>query len=311
MNKEQFKALTGAEWVEEMHIPEGAEFPAYPCNGVERELAAFLHPLYCDYLQQRPPLYIRPGKSNTLHAGGKIAKGSVVMEYLGAWEPGNKSPSRYRFGPVNGHHYRNFAGIAEDGFPNVAPFYIFEERGLPIRILFVALEEIEEGEMVAFNYGMNHSVKLEEREEYRFEETRAFFLANPLKECLTEMKELNRCQPGEIGWARRLEFENLVAKVQYLYHTPGCLLRLLLQGDLDPQEVFNYWNRAEYRYFLLNVPTVPNPREKEIIHCMEIMQSYFAEERGNEDVILEFAGKTSVALLCNAVLKGIINDFQS
>lgn len=293
---EEFQALTGAVWIDEMYIPEGAEFPPYSCNEPEKRMSDFLIPLYRAFLKRPPALSIRIAKSNALYAKERIEKGQIVMEYLGAWEPDSKYDSRYRLGPVNAKYYRHFAAFAEDGFPNCAPFYIFQERGLPVRVIFLALDAIEKGEIILYNYGIKHSVKLGEHEEYREEQMVRFFSEHPLKNCFDLL-----FQPGDNTWEQRFQFENALAKVRYLYHTPSALLFMLLEGHLHPEEVFGYWE--QYRSSLLSIPLKPNRREKEAIDCIELIRKYYAGDRDRDEVLRKYLKGANVSVFFHTIFE--------
>ncbi len=292
------------KFIEEMHIPADAEFPAYTPSEEDRDLMAFLLPRYEAYLKKAPKLLIRGESSFSLHAEERIEKGSVVVEYLGAWEPHSKTPSSYRFGPINGLNFRNFAAMAEDGFPNMAPFYLYGVGDLPLRVIFVALEEISEGEMLTFNYGPKHSVKLQEHAEYRFSQMAAFFDEHPLPLSLAKIKELHGQKRSALGFEKSLELENFTAKVQYLYQTPSALLALLLQDRLSAREVFYFWQKPDYRYYLLGVPFNPNYREQAWIDCLEMIRNYFEGERLNDRLILSGLETLRLKVVCNALLQG-------
>lgn len=261
----------GAVWVDEMVVAPGAPMPAYHPSQEDLDLMSFLLPLYEEYRKIPPRLKVEGG---ALYAGESIAKGRVVVEYLGAWEPGSKTPSSYRFGPINGQHYRNFAGMAEDGFPNMTPFYLYGVRELPLRVVFVALEEIAEGDILTFNYGPNHSVKLQEHLEYRLDQMVSFFSQISIASCLEKIKELHCQRRSALGWERCLELENLVAKVQYLYQTPSALMHLL-----EDHEVRYFWQKPDYRYYLLGVPFDPNSRERAWMECVDMLLDHCAEKR--------------------------------
>lgn len=258
-------------WINEMRVPPGSDFPEFTPSREDLEMMDFLLPLYRAYLENPPKLAIVGEGNLSLHAEEPIKRGSVVVEYLGNWEPGSKTASSYRFGPINGLHFRNFAAMAEDGFPNLVPFYLYGVGGLPLRVVFVALEDMEKGEALTFNYGPNHSVKFVERLEYRLDEMIRFFENYRLRDCLEAIRTTHIQKRSALGYDKSLELENLVAKVQYLFQTPSALLLLLERGVLDTAEVRYFWRKPDYRHYLLGVPFTPGPREQLWIDAMDVL----------------------------------------
>lgn len=307
MDRKQFKEVTGAEWVDEMHIPEGTAFPSFPPSKVDLQMIPYLLPLYERYLTNPPKLTLKGSGNITLHAEETIQKGSVITEYLGAWEPGVKTASSYRFGPINSRYHRNFGAMVEDGFPNVIPFYLYDVRGLPLRIVLVAAEEISQGDLLTYNYGPKHSVKLQTHTEYRLEEMGAFFRKFPLKSCLERIKAQHGQKRSALGWKGSLELENAIAKVQYLYQTPSAALHLLLERKIATKEFFYFWNKPDYRFYLLGVPYDPSSREREWIEGMQILSLYFQGDRSHDRAILDLL-HLRLRIVIQLVIKGVLEE---
>lgn len=264
---ELFKELTGAEWTETMHLSPEAVWEERPQH-VERELMHFLLPSYQAYRKKHPPVCLNLGEGKGRHsvcAREPIPKGSVAVEYLGLWVGNRKTHSSYKWGPIDGAELRNYGGIVEDGFPNVGAFHLYEKEGIPLRVLFVALEDIPAGDMLTVNYGMNHSVKVFARKEYRLEQMLAFFQTHPIETCIKRIKELRSKSPRELGLKKTLELENLAAKLRYLFQTPSALLQL------NFQEILPYLQQADFRYFVVNFPFSPNARQKEILSYLDLL----------------------------------------
>lgn len=271
-SNEHFFMLTKATFTSDVIFHQQSEEKA-PNLG-EKELMQFLLPLYRAYLKNPAKLYMKVGSSlgrHSVHALEKIEKGRVIIEYVGEINPANKRSSTYRWGPIDALVYRNLSGLVEDGFPNIAAFHLYNVNGIPIRIIFVALEEIPANAMIAINYGMNHSVKLSHHTEYRLDAMRRFFLKNRLGKVILRIKELRSRSPKDLGWKLSLELENLVAKVRYLYHTPGAMLQLL--DVIDKEEVFYWFDQADFRYFFIDIPTAPNARQMEIISHLNLIRN--------------------------------------
>ncbi|MCB1112950.1 MAG: hypothetical protein H7A37_05015 [Chlamydiales bacterium] len=279
-SKEKFKEITGADWVAEMKLPtECILSKMHPSNNAERDLAHLLIPVYNAYHKAPSKVYIREGVCkgrHSVHALETIPKGTIVTEYLGEWSPSNIGPSSYRWGPIDGLYFRNYGGMVEDGFPNTGAFYLYNINGVPLRVLFVALEDIHANHIVTVHYGMNHSVKVFYHDEYRLEEMSQFFHANPLEKIVKRIKQLRIKSPKELGLKNSLELESLTVKLRYLFQTPSALLHLILKGVIRSEEAFQHYRQADFLYFLLGFPFTPNARQREIIRHLKLIDTFFA-----------------------------------
>jgi hypothetical protein len=284
-----FHKITGAEWIDEMRISPALYAQDYTPSENDWELMRYLRPMYKAYLKNMPPLFIQEGVSvgrHSLHALEPIKKGTVITEYLGEWDPTSTTPSSYRWGPIDGLHYRNFGGMADDGFPNMGAFHLYNMNDIPLRIIFVALEDIAAGEMLTINYGMKHSVKILYHDEYASARMHKFFATNSIEKCILRIQELLPRKRSELGWARCIELEGLTAKLQYLYNTPSAIINLLQHRILSTADIFTCYNRAEYRYYILGVPLNPDPRQAEVISSIEMLQVYLKED-GREQELMQ------------------------
>lgn len=299
--KDLFFKLTGATLIHEM-ISLAPLIPS-KSSQEERELMVFLIPLYRAFLKNPPKLFIRLGSGpgrHSVHAYEKIEKGRVACEYLGEFLPDSSSPSSYRWGAIDGLKYRNMSGLIEDGFPNVAAFHLYDVDNLPIRVIFVALEEILPGTMITVNYGMNHSVKLFTHIEYQKQSLKSFFLRNPLNRIVLKIKELRGRTPRELGWKRSLELENLVAKLRYLYHTPKALIQL---ENIIKKEDFFYWlDQVDFRYFFLNIPHQLNFRQKEILSNLNLLRNFSSVQ--NQELLEKVRVRLYFKVYLSSIIRG-------
>lgn len=272
-----FQQITGVQWTDDIIVSEHSLHSPFTISSTDRQLMELLLPKYREFKKSPPSLFIRlgagPGR-HSVHALKKIPKGSVVLEYKGEWTPLAKKSSPYRWGPIDALNYRNYGGLVEDGFPNVGAFHLYDVEGIPLRILFIALEDIEAEEILTINYGMNHSVKMSYHHEYRLDQMTSFFSDNSIEQIYNHIHALKVFSPLELVWDRTIELENLTTKIRYLYHTPGALFLLLNKKILQKSDVFQFFNEAEFRYFFINFPFNPNKREKEIIDALSLIQSY-------------------------------------
>jgi len=275
---EYFFALTNSRWIETMQMqpdPEASLDHIQP-SLTDWELMRFLRPFYNIYLKRPPKLYIKENTTqgcHSLHAFEPIPKGSIATEYLGEWAPESTIHSSYRWGPIDGLHHRNFGGMAEDSFPNMGAFYLYQTKDLPLRVVFIALEDIGAGEMLTVNYGMNHSVKVNYHDEYALDRLLNFFSTHPLKKCIERIEQLHTKKRTELGWAKTLELENLTAKIQYIYQTPSTLSLLIKEKIISYEEVFAIYDEAKYRFYILGFPFQPNLRQAEVIKAIEQLKS--------------------------------------
>ncbi len=280
---EEFKILTGASWINDMKFDGNANIPSIYPSADEMELMRFIEPLYEEYLKIPPRLYIRKGGAidlNTLHALDEIKRGAIVTEYLGEWQPISKTPSHYRWGPIDGLQYRNFGGMIDDGFPNLGAFYLYGVHGVPLRVVFIALEAIAAHDVLCVNYGMSHSVKLYHHHlEYRLNQMTRFFSDHSLDMISTKIKEHIPKKRSVLEWHQWLDFEGLVAKLQYFYHTPSAVNHLLQNSTLDAKSVFDYFERIDNRLYLLGFHNGANKWEKEILAQMRVIQKHFSRPR--------------------------------
>jgi hypothetical protein len=276
-SKEQFEQITGAQWIDEIRISPFADQGNYTLRSTsDFQLMQLALPFYHFYKKNPPKLCIRLGLSkggNSLISLESIGRGSVVAEYLGEWLPNSNVKSSYRWGPIDALYYRNCSSIVEDGFPNLGAFHLYGVGGIPLRIVFVALEEIKVGEMLTIHYGMNHSVKTSYHIEYNLEKMNDYFSKNPLDKIVKRIRDLRVKSPKELGWKRTIELEGLVAKLRYLYQTPGALATLLFEGIIKAKDAFTYYQSAEFKYFLAGFSMEPNSKEREIVSYIDALKN--------------------------------------
>jgi hypothetical protein len=280
---ELFKKLTGATWINAMRP--GSDILPIPPIPSELELMRFLKPAYARYLVKAPLLSLHQTQTGySVYTQEPIKRGCIVTEYLGQWsQESNKRFSSYRWGPIDALEYRNCGGMVEDGFPNIAAFHLYGIQELPLRILFVALEDIPANEMLVINYGMSHSVKINYHREYRLTSMIDYFFHHSLEDVFKSISG----KRTDMDWNQNLDLENRIAKVQYLYQTPSALMQLLLKNVLSPIEVFRHFDRLDTRLNLLGFPLLPNRRQSEILHTVELLKKYFLGERLYDSFLLE------------------------
>ncbi|GAB4189152.1 MAG: hypothetical protein Tsb0015_09710 [Simkaniaceae bacterium] len=311
---DHFSQMTGAGWTDKM-ILSSKEMPIFHPSTREWELMRFLRPLYQVYRKNPPKLYIQQGTAKGKHAlfaAQPIKKGAIVVEYLGEWAPENKIPSSYRFGPIDAKRFRNLAALAEDGFPNLAAFYLYQTDGLPMRIVYLALEDIPEGKILTVNYGLRHSVKIHWHAEYREKELVYFFQKQPFAKYVLRIWELLPKKTSELSWTKILELENLTAKFQYLFSTPSSLAKLLFLKILSAEEVFTFFDKLDNRFYFLGFSLHPHPKQQEIIEYLHLLKSLFQETVPYQKRLLGWIGQVSVRSFFKVLIYGALqkHDFQ-
>lgn len=315
MDRALFLEATGAEWLEEMAVSSDEELNI-PVKVPREELPLqrFLLSEYNVYRKRPPPLLLCREEANgehSLRAGESIGKGRVIAEYLGEWDPHYKSRSPYRWGPIDGKRCRNLAPMAEDAFPTASAFTLYHFDRIPVRVLFVALEEVEGEEMIALHYGMNHSVKLHYRCEYRGEEMLRFFRRNPLEKIVGRIDQLSNKTPRELGWSRYLELENLTVKLRYIYQTPTALLKLLLEGVVEAEFALSLWKNRGRRYTTLGFPLNPNYRESEVMGFLQLVEEGFSLMRPHSASIVEAMGRWRERVFYRCYLERLVRGGES
>lgn len=304
-----FKNITGATWVNEMVMTQEVTSKTFTPTLSEWELSRFIKPLFNAFRKRPPPLYIRQGKSNgfhTLHAMESIDKGTVIAEYLGEWQPDSILPSQYRWGPIEGSFYRNFGGMIDDGFPNVGAFHLYGIEEVPLRVIFISLDPICPNEILTVNYGMQHSIKLNMHLEHRQKSMFDFFSKTPLREIFKKIRGQIPCKRSELGWKKSLEFESLVAKLQYLYQTPSALIHLFINDVLKPSEVFGEYDKVDNKLYLLGFLLNQGARQKAIMDSLEIIRAYFCGDRLCDSLVEDLLNQVQITILINIFLKGVL-----
>jgi hypothetical protein len=255
-----FKEFTGAQLISTMTAP---PTPLNPSLG-ELHVSNWIKPLY----EKGKPykLVLKVGKTKQDHsliAGEDIPKGVVVTEYLGDFLPPQNHTSSYKFGPIDGLFKRNLAAQIDDGFPNLAPFYLYTTK-IPLRIVFLSLEEIKKGDLLNFSYGLNHSVKTSPREEFRLKEMFSFFKTHSLSSLREFLKPLSETPVQNLREEVYFDYEGYLNKLQYPFHTPKALSLLLSEGVLKKEDVKLFFERLDNRLYLLNFPLSLNQKQQKV-----------------------------------------------
>lgn len=231
----------------------------------EADWSPFLNSCYEKFLTLPPKIYIKQSSTgHALYALDSIKKGDIVLEYLGEWNPEQRQ-STYRFGPIDGLYYRNYGAMADDSFPNMAACYLYDVGGLPLRIVFLALEDIAPHQILTLNYGMRHGVKLIQHQECRLEQLISFFRDQNFADIVKDWKRLRSLPRSELG-SYNVDLENLTAKMQYIFQTPTSFS--LVKTVVDPEQLIDFFMKPDHRFYLLGFSLFPHAREKEVISLL-------------------------------------------
>lgn len=297
-SKELFYSLTNAHFLSEMRIT--SPLQKAPQNQNDKQIMPYVIPLYKEYCKSPPLLCIKEKslKHFAIHAHEDLQKGQVIVEYLGELSEKPKKLSSYRFGPIDAEHHRNLASLIEDGFPNAAAFYLYDVENVPLRVVFIALENIKAGEMILINYGIYHSVKTEYHEEYRYKEMKEFFTKSSLSDLVQKIKRESFAKRSHLN----LELESLIAKVQYLFQSPTALIHLILDKVLKVEEVFSIFDTLDSRVHYLGYSFTPNLKEEELYEEMLILKRYFLKKE-EDPRILDLLQKVRVRIVIKYFLR--------
>ncbi len=299
-----FKWLTKATWLSNMKVDCPAQ-ESFKKSTLDLEMQDYLKPLYQDYIKNPPLLSLYPQRGNawSLHSYQPIKKGQVVTEYLGEWLPQNTRASSYRFGPIDALNYRNCAAFAEDGFPNMGAFYLYDTQNIPLRVLFIALEDIEAGQALLINYGLTHLVKINHHTEYHLNQMISYFKNHPLEVCFEELKHLSQQSRLKMGFNKSLDHENLTAKLQYLFQTPSAAFHLLLNDLISSESFFKLFDKIDHRFYLLGYSFEYRPKQDEILRQFQLIRKYFERQSRCDNLLGQLLDRYRIRLITHIFLK--------
>lgn len=132
---------------------------------------------------------------------------------------------------INSKKYGNAISRINDGFPNLISVRLQNSKGLPFRFLLLAIEEIEPGDQLCFDYG-DHVIKNGPYIELRKKELREFIVKYDVadwNECLRKVNLflLNELTLGDLRF---------MVKFTYLLHSPSVVFSLVLDKTIEPEK---------------------------------------------------------------------------
>lgn len=166
-----------------------------------------------DEFHAHPPLlYLEEESGWGLKAGERLKPHQIFCCYAGELEAAIP-PSPYRLVGIEPVRYGNEASRANDGFPNCKPSSREYTRYLQ------AIEEIQPGEGIYFDYMLKHPVKWGKYVHYR----------------LKEMEEYAS------------HYQDDKVKAGYLFNTPSAIIHLLLRNLISCEELS--FDEMSVKYF--------------------------------------------------------------
>lgn len=231
----QFKEMTSARYLFNHHASLeqlGLLWTSEEKNDPSVSFVKQVRAQYPRFLENRPSLVIKEVEKAGLglFAGQLIKKGAIVGEFLGDLSD-EGTFNDYVLGPYNGLLARNETACINDGFINVVLVEIKIDL-LPARFVFVATENIEEGEQICWNYGPYHSVaRYEDYVPLRYAELCQFLKTVSFEKAIETSKKA--LKPKKMTFDDFIVFEQL----RYLINRPQVVRILVSENVLFPDQV--------------------------------------------------------------------------
>ncbi|MCE5319381.1 MAG: ankyrin repeat domain-containing protein [Parachlamydia sp.] len=213
------------------------------------------------YLARRPaPVFWMdhdPSVGYYLRAGQKIPRFTILGDYLGKIDPIERktkcdnhkqmvlqkanqlkdwqkpffyhdSPEmQYGHSSIDAFAFRGQMALVADSFPNIVTRPIWRANGVYQRVIFVAAQDIDMGEILSIDYGNEHEVKRIPFKELRSEAMDTFFKTHSQDALIDILKKENS---RSANLDQQLERLANVAMVNYLLNSPTAMLKLYLTG---------------------------------------------------------------------------------
>ena len=239
----EYQQKSSAQFLEECRVTQSQVFKTWSDLETEMEMFSFKKELKLSYENhlQNPLSHILTNVTQNssgkvlqhspglgVYAKDSILAGQVLGEYLGKLTDDEDSivDQEYLLNEVDGKEYRNEIAQINDGFCNTTIVPMYNEGGLSIRYILIAVDAIRAGEQFCWDYGLGHSIKKGPYIELRGRELRDFVKKNPVD-------ELIKCYNKTIGGNCSLEELSKGEKFFYLMNTPSVLFSLTLEGVLS------------------------------------------------------------------------------
>lgn len=159
-----------------------------------------------------------------LFAAKSYEKGDILGEYKAHIGPEDLHDEYTMDKWWQARHYRNAMAMINDGYPNTHAIKVVNVRGLPFRMLMVAISPIEKGEQICFNYGTLHLVKVQSYAELRGEALRKMINS-------FDPKTKKRSKDPFPQW-----------QLKYVSDTPIVLFNIIWDGSVTIQKAMDFIN---------------------------------------------------------------------
>lgn len=268
----------------------------------EIENAELLKDDYQRYQQEGSLLYL--GKSrvgNGVFAMSTIPVDTIVVDYLGESTP-DRSNTLYRVHLCDGAKRRNLGPMINDGFPNCVDVPLANLFGYPLIRVLRTTCQVEQGEELLWNYGIDHPVKIDVYLSLARLQTEQWFIDRSLFNRYVDLLEILRNQEKK---DMDLAYRKLMTYLNYLFTTPSYQILMLLKRKVIAKDLFSIirhdfliekdrtlLNQLEIRCNLNTIKciydfceTQKNPREMEK-NLVALVEELFASFRA--DVVQTF-----------------------
>lgn len=244
-----FKAKTGADFCPEVS-GKAEDMPLLLAYRLKKGALGFYEKLISDSLYpelDRLPKLVLDDKLGVCTCE-RIAVNKLCGIYGGELDFSKKLENGFKFKCFNATEKRNHIPHIKDAFPNCRFVRIYHPDGRYYQGI-VSLREIHKGEPLYLDYGQNHKVKLNAREELNFDELVRYFKKNSIMEIGHQLahlkgriKENKRKKPLLIFLC--YQYKTLQSYLGYLFNTPSTLFLLALHDQTLYQMLTQAFNKG-------------------------------------------------------------------
>lgn len=249
INGNVFKCLTNATFIKEVSMTSDMLYRKWTDLTRKVEIHPDIKPFmpdvwlkdYYRLLENPVKLFLQEardpqtGKSVGLgvFAGNKISKGKLFCEYLGKIvdDGTEEKDTTYLLRNIQSLNYRNLGPMINDGFPNAVMIGLDSINGMEKRSVLIALEDINPGEEIFWDYGAS-DLKIYEHRELNMEAARKFFKQHPILEIVKKTEQV-------MYFMCNYDYPHLgdFSRALYLMNTPTTAIKLYLEGIVSFKEL--------------------------------------------------------------------------
>jgi hypothetical protein len=244
-----FEEATGAKFINEMDLTPKIlieEWSSVQMAPVKDNLRAFNERMakeYAEFRKNAPKVYIAPPKDEMgriidgiglgVYAGQAIEKGRIICEYVGE-EAQEKASGEYLFGTIDPIKKGGYSRLINDGFPNCVAVPLYDCNGIKERTVFMALDNIKEGEHLQFDY-CEHDIKLKHHLELCPLAVRNFIKLHGVPKLIAFIISFQ--SNNSYGHENVSE----IMKMLYIINTPATLISVVLEGLINLEELTEFY----------------------------------------------------------------------